>query len=126
MPAALAFVSCGFVLVRVRVRILGLECRPSLRFVQGGKRFFHSPTEGAGARSKQLQGRVHLELSAGVATGLGVEAGIHIVVLIVAVVVVGPGAMEPRTKGRFGDGNGWTRGTRCRRGSSDAHHVVYD
>ena len=80
----------------------------------------------AGARSKQLQGRVHLELSAGVATGLGVEAGIHIVVLIVAVVVVGPGAMEPRTKGRFGDGNGWTRGTRCRRGSSDAHHVVYD
>ena len=87
---------------------------------------FHSPTEGAGARSKQLQGRVHLELSAGVATGLGVEAGIHIVVLIVAVVVVGPGAMEPRTKGRFGDGNGWTRGTRCRRGSSDAHHVVYD
>ena len=88
--------------------------------------FFYSPKEGAGARSKQLQGRVHLELSAGVATGLGVEAGIHIVVLIVAVVVVGPGAMEPRTKGRFGDGNGWTRGTRCRRGSSDAHHVVYD
>ena len=88
--------------------------------------FFHSPTEGAGARSKQLQGRVHLELSAGVAAGLGVEAGIHIVVLIVAVVVVGPGAMEPRTKGRFGDGNGWTRGTRCRRGSSDTHHVVYD
>ena len=88
--------------------------------------FFTQPRRGAGARSKQLQGRVHLELSAGVATGLGVEAGIHIVVLIVAVVVVGPGAMEPRTKGRFGDGNGWTRGTRCRRGSSDAHHVFYD
>ena len=90
------------------------------------KYFFHSPTEGAGARSKQLQGRVHLELSAGVATGLGVEAGIHIAVLIVAVVVVGPGAMEPRTMGRFGDGNDWTRGTRCRRGSSDVHHAVYD
>ena len=89
--------------------------------------FFSPPRRGAGARSKQLQGRVHLKPSAGVETaGLGVEAGIHIVVLIVAVVVVGPGAMEPRTKGRFGDGNGWTRGTRCRRGSSDAHHVVYD
>ena len=69
---------------------------------------------------------VGVDSSAGVATGLGVEAGVHIAALIVAVAVVGPGAMEPRTKGRFGDGNGWTRGTRCRRGSSDAHHVVYD
>ena len=60
------------------------------------------------------------------ATELKVEAGIHIAVLIVAVVVVGPGAMEPRTKGRFGDGNVWARGTHCRRGSSDAHRFVND